>query len=175
MVYVVGMVRDLDRPQWKGQRPWFEIWFAVVLDAERRRALWIRETMFVPREGDGRATVWGAWFDADADPQRRAAKRYTSIEHARVSDGEQLIRIEDSWIGRGGAAGSVDQLAWDVRWTGGRVVPEDVPSWVPAPTHVHGIVHDAEASGRVMVAGQAIPITGRAIDTSRPCRRRALY
>jgi hypothetical protein len=44
----------MDRAQWKGQRPFFEIWFAVILDATRRRALWIRETLFVPREGVGR-------------------------------------------------------------------------------------------------------------------------
>ena len=36
------MARDLDRAQWRGQRPWFEIWFACVLDAGRRRALWVR-------------------------------------------------------------------------------------------------------------------------------------
>ena len=38
------MGKDLDRPVWHGQRPWVEIWFAVVLDASRRRALWIRQT-----------------------------------------------------------------------------------------------------------------------------------
>ena len=54
------MPRDLDRPFWRGQRPWFEIWFAVLLDDDRRRALWIRQTLFVPREDEGRATVWGA-------------------------------------------------------------------------------------------------------------------
>src|SRR5512147_2075233 len=114
MVYVVGMPRDLDRPQWKGQRPWFEIWFAVVLDAGRRRALWVRQTLFVPRQGDGRATIWGAWFDADATPPARAAKRYGPLDRAGVGGAsgaseadEPLIQIEDSWLGRGGAAGRV--------------------------------------------------------------------
>jgi 2-keto-4-pentenoate hydratase/2-oxohepta-3-ene-1,7-dioic acid hydratase in catechol pathway len=191
MVYVVGMVRDLDRPQWKGQRPWFEIWFAVVLDAGRRRALWIRQTLFVPRQGDARATIWGAWFDADATPPARAAKRYLSIDHAKVAsvadgragagpggrpgtegrpgtgggtggvDDEPLIRIDDSWLGRAGAAGAVAELAWDVRWTGGRAVHEDLPSWLPAPTHARPIVHDADATGRVTVAGETIELAGR--------------
>src|SRR4029078_2157832 len=107
MVYVVVMARDLDRPRWKGQRPWVEIWVAVGLDAGRRRALWIRQTMFVPRQGDARTTIWGAWFDADATPPAQAAKRYLSIEHATVNDkggdsggnDDPLIRIEDSWLG----------------------------------------------------------------------------
>jgi hypothetical protein len=75
-----------DRPMWKGQRPWFEIWFAVLLDAGRRRALWVRQTIFVPRQGDGRATVWGAWFDADADRPARAAKRYAPIADAKIGE-----------------------------------------------------------------------------------------
>ena len=73
------MGRDLDRPLWHGQRPWFEVWFAVVLDASRKRALWIRQTMFVPKQGDGRTTVWAAWFDADSATPSRAAKHYASI------------------------------------------------------------------------------------------------
>ena len=172
MVYVLGMPRDLDRPRWKGQRPWFEIWFAVVLDAGRRRALWVRQTMFVPRQGDGRATIWGAWFDADATPLARAAKRYVPLDQARVAEAsgtspasgsdEPLIQIEDSWLGRGGAAGSVAGLAWDVRWTGGRTVHEDVPSWLPAPTHAHPIVHDADAIGRVTLGGETLELGGRA-------------
>lgn len=172
------MSRDLDRPRWKGQRPWFEIWFAVVFDTGRRRALWIRQTMFVPRQGEARATIWGAWFDADARPPARAAKRYVSIERARIGEtgetgetgqtgatraADPLIQIEDSWLGRGGAVGSVSGLLWDVRWTGGRVVHEDVPSWVPAPTHARPIVHDADASGRVTVGADTIEIGGRAI------------
>lgn len=157
------MSRDLDRLRWKGQRPWFEIWFAVVLDAGRRRALWVRQSMFVPREGEGRATIWGAWFDADAALPARAAKRFAPIAQARTEDAELLIQIEDSWFGRGGAAGSVSGLLWDVRWTGGRVVHEDVPSWLPAPTHARPIVRDADASGRVTVETETFEIAGRAV------------
>jgi 2-keto-4-pentenoate hydratase/2-oxohepta-3-ene-1,7-dioic acid hydratase in catechol pathway len=178
MGYAVGMARDLDRPRWKGQRPWLELWFAVVLDAGRRRALWIRQTLFVPRDGEGRATIWGAWFDADAAQPSWAAKRYVGIERARVSNMEAtgqakrepdsgyddpLIQIEDSWLGRAGAAGSVPGLAWDVSWTGGRAIHEDVPSWLPAPTHARPIVHDADATAHVTVGDTAIELGGRAI------------
>src|SRR4051812_13778507 len=78
--YVGTVVRELDKPLWHGQRPWFEIWFAVVLDEDRKRALWLRQTLFVPQEGAARATVWGAWFDANHEPPSRAAKTYASVD-----------------------------------------------------------------------------------------------
>lgn len=156
------MGREPDRPVWRGQRPWFEIWFVVLLDADRRRALWVRQTFFVPRQGDARATIWGAWFDADAERPARAAKRYASIDRARIGEGEELIRIDDSWMTRGAATGSVEGLAWDVTWTGGRDAHADVPAWLPAPTHAAPIACDAEASGKAVVDGQEVALRGRA-------------
>jgi 2-keto-4-pentenoate hydratase/2-oxohepta-3-ene-1,7-dioic acid hydratase in catechol pathway len=136
---------------WKGQRPWVEIWFAVLLDAGRRRALWVRQTFFVPREGDGRATFWGAWFDADAERPARAAKRYTALDRAKIGEGEELIRIDDSRMTRTAAAGSVEGLAWDVAWSGGRDAHAEVPAWLPAPSHAVPIAYDADATGRVVI------------------------
>lgn len=148
------MARDPERPRWRGQRPWTEIWFAVVLDAGRRRALWVRQTMFVPRQGDGRTTVWGAWFDADAAEPTRAAKRYAPLERAKIGEGGELIRIDESWMTRGAAAGAVEGLAWDVAWSGGRDTHADVPSWLPTPAHAAPIVYDAEAAGKVVIGGR---------------------
>lgn len=194
MVYVVEMPRDLDRPRWRGQRPWFETWFAVVLDGGRRRALWIRETLFVPRQGEARATIWGAWFDADATPPTHAAKRYVPIPERVSGDGagsagvlargvaakvggeseddEPLIQIDDSWLGHNGAAGSVAGLSWEVQWTGGRAVHEDVPSWLPAPAHARSILHDADATGQVTVGADRRELAGRAIGMHLWGRRR---
>ncbi|MCX5742589.1 MAG: fumarylacetoacetate hydrolase family protein [Proteobacteria bacterium] len=159
------MNRDVDRPIWKGQRPWFEIWFAVVLDAHRRRALWIRESLFVPRTGEPRATVWAAWFDADASPVRRAAKRFIPLASPVSVDSETaLVEIDGARLGRGGATGQVSGLAWDATWSGGRQLAPEVPSWLPATTHTRPIVHDAEATALVTLDGAApIAITGRAI------------
>jgi 2-keto-4-pentenoate hydratase/2-oxohepta-3-ene-1,7-dioic acid hydratase in catechol pathway len=156
------MPRDPERPVWKGQRPWFEIWFAVVVDTSRRRALWIRQTFLVPRQGDGRTTIWGAWFDADAARPTRAAKRIEPLDRAQVGEGEALIRVGDSFMTRSAAIGSVEDLAWDVTWSGGRDAHAEVPTWLPAPTHAQPIVYDADASGRVTVGGVPIEIRGRA-------------
>jgi 2-keto-4-pentenoate hydratase/2-oxohepta-3-ene-1,7-dioic acid hydratase in catechol pathway len=170
MVYALRMARDLERPQWKGQRPWFEIWFAVVLDADRRRALWVRQTLFVPRAGPGRATTWGAWSDADAAPATHVAKRFVAIDRAQIGDPDApgaadapLIQIEDSWLGKAGAAGSVPGLAWEARWQGGRALHDDVPAWLPAPTHARRIAHDADATAQVTVGDVRHTLAGRAI------------
>lgn len=157
------MGKDLDRPVWRGQRPWFEIWFAVVIDDSKRRALWIRQTMFVPRSGAARATVWGAWFDADASPRSVAAKRYAPLDAAVVDDPDALIRTFDSRLSRTAAVGAVDGLAWDVAWKGGRQENDDLPAWLPAPTHARQIVHDADATGKVTLGEHVIEISGRAI------------
>jgi 2-keto-4-pentenoate hydratase/2-oxohepta-3-ene-1,7-dioic acid hydratase in catechol pathway len=156
------MGRDQDRPAWKGQRPWYEIWFAVLLDEDRRRALWIRQTFLIPRQGDGRATIWGSWFDIDATPATRAAKRYLAIDDAKLGEAGTLITIDDSSMAQDAAKGSVDGLAWDVRWAEGRETHSEVPSWLPSPTHARPLVYDGEASGTVIVDGTPTAIRGRA-------------
>ncbi|HUJ61620.1 MAG TPA: fumarylacetoacetate hydrolase family protein [Kofleriaceae bacterium] len=156
------MARDLDGPMWREQRPWFEIWFAVVLDDSRRRALWVRQTLFVPRQGDGRASVWGAWFDADAVPRTRAGKRREGFGAMKLADGDALIRIADSWFARGGAHGAACGLAWDARWSGGRAPSDDAPAWLPAPTHARTFAHDANAEAAVELDGATRALRGRA-------------
>jgi len=163
-MYVREMPRDLDRPFWRGQRPWFEIWFAVILDDNRRRALWIRETLFVPKEGEGRATIWGAWFDADAKPTTRAGKRFVPIEQAKIGDQNgELIRIGDAFISKTGAAGGIEQLSWQAKWWGGKPVTDELPAWLPTPTHARHIIDDGEAEATVKLGGESITLRGRAI------------
>lgn len=148
--------------EWRGQKPWYEIWFACVLDADKKRALWLRQTIFVPKAGDARTTVWGAWFDADRKPATRAAKRYMPIEAAKA-DADALIRAEDSFISKTAAKGSVEGLSWDVAWSGGRALHDEVPSWIPAPTHVKPLLHDADATATVIVDGEPQTIAGKAV------------
>ncbi|MBX3155834.1 MAG: fumarylacetoacetate hydrolase family protein [Deltaproteobacteria bacterium] len=155
------MSRDQDRSHYKGQRPWYEIWFAVALDESRKRALWIRQTLFVPRQGEGRTTVWGAWFDADRTPPTRAGKRYARIDEAVFGGGETLIRGKNAWMSETAAEGAVDNLSWKLAWRGGRAIHNhDVPSWLPAPTHAHPIVYDAEGEAEVLVDGEPRTLKG---------------
>lgn len=153
-----------DRPVWKGQRPWYEIWFAVVLDDSRRRALWVRQTFFVPTRGDARAKIWGAWFDADAVEPAFAAKRHAAIGDVKLAerDDGDLIRIFDSAMSVRAATGSVEGLSWKVGWDDGRSVESEVPSWLPVPTHARPIVYDAPASGSVVIGDRSVAVRGRA-------------
>ena len=144
------MGADLDRPAWKGQRPWFEIWFAVLLDETRRRALWIRQTLFVPRQGDGRATIWGAWFDADATAaDAGAAKRFAPLDERQARRGRRADPDRaTAYMSRSAAVGAVEGLAWDVAWARRqRRARRACRRWLPAPTHARRLVHDAEADG----------------------------
>ncbi|MDQ3336844.1 MAG: fumarylacetoacetate hydrolase family protein [Myxococcota bacterium] len=134
----------------------------VLLDASRRRALWVRETILIPRQGDGRATIWGAWFDADAPVPAHAAKRYMPIEQAKIGEGEELINIDGAWMSRTAAKGGVETLSWDFAWGAGRDTHSEVPSWLPVPTHAKSIAYDADASGTVTVGGRTLPLQGRA-------------
>ncbi len=160
------MARDPEKPAWKGQRPWFEIWFCCVIDQSRRRALWIRQTFFVPRQGEGRTTVWGAWYDADGatthGARRLAAKRYLSLEDLKLGENGQLIRVGDSFITPTSAVGGIEGISWDVAWKGGSKPHAEMPSWVPAPTHARGIAHDADATGHVVLGDRRVEISGRA-------------
>lgn len=162
-MYVRKMPRDLDRPFWRGQRPWFENWAAVVLDENRRRSLWIRQTLLAPKDGEARATVWGAWFDADRKPATHAGKRFGPIERAKVGEGDELIRIDDSVMTKAGATGAVDDLAWRATWSGGKPVSDELPTWLPTPTHARDLVHDAEAEATIQVSGETIQLRGRVL------------
>ena len=154
------MARDLERPLYKDQRPWFEIWFAVVIDADRKRAAWVRQTLFVPKHGDARATVWAAWFDGG---DVRANKRLMPVSAVRAGEGDVLVHHDDCRIARDGAAGTVGDFRWELAWTGGSRPADPLPAWVPAPTHSHALVHDADATGTVTLAGQSVDLRGRAL------------
>ena len=161
-MYVREMSKDLARPLWRGQRPWFEIYFAVLLDESRRRALWIRQSLFVPKDGEGKATIWGAWFDADGTPRSRAAKRFAPLDGVATGE-ETLIEIAESRVTRTGATGSVEGISWDARWSGGKPFGRELPAWLPAPTHARGLLHDAEWEGTVTVDGTPHTLRGRAL------------
>jgi len=156
--------RDLDRLIWIDQRPWFEIWFAVVIDEHKRRAAWIRQTLFIPKQGDGRATVWGAWFDADAPTPARARKRILAPSAVRGGTGDVLVHHDDCALGRAGASGHAGDLTWKLAWTGGKTEAPPLPSWLPAPTHAKPILHDADATGEVTLGdGTVHALRGRAL------------
>src|SRR6185312_10916352 len=113
--------------------------------------------------GEARATIWGAWFDADGSPKTRSAKRVAATTAMALGGGDALIRIGDARFGLSSAVGAVDGLAWDARWRGGTKDRAELPSWLPAPTHARTLVHDAAAEATVTVGGATHVLRGRAV------------
>jgi 2-keto-4-pentenoate hydratase/2-oxohepta-3-ene-1,7-dioic acid hydratase in catechol pathway len=157
------MPREDDRPRYRDQRPWFEIWFAVVIDADRARAAWIRQTLLVPAEGPSRATIWAAWFDANATPPARARKRILELSAVRAGTGDILVHHDDCTLGYGRANGRCGELGWNLTWSGGEVDEATLPEWLPAPTHARALAHEADATGTVTVGDAPFEVHGRAI------------
>ena len=73
-----------NRPRWRGQAGFFEIWFLVVFEAAARQAWWFRYTTFAPapgmQPGVARATLWAAAFDARAPEPAIAVKHILGAE-----------------------------------------------------------------------------------------------
>ncbi len=108
-------------PRWGGAPGFFEIWFLVVFDPDRRRAWWLRYTTFAPHAGPARATLWAAAFDAAAAVPAIALKQARAIDAWDAGAPDRFrIRVGDAALGHGTAAGAVDgdghRIAWSLRF-----------------------------------------------------------
>lgn len=148
-----------NRPRWRGQPRFFEIWFLVVFDPGARRAWWLRYTTFAPasdQAGAPRATVWAAAFETGRPAV--VLKRIHPIS-AYAGDGDG-IRIGDCVLADGVARGRVDArghaIGWDLGWTP-TARPVRRGPWLldrlPTPTHVVHAHDGLRCSGWVTVDG----------------------
>ena len=85
-----------------------------------------------------------------------------SIDQAKIGSGDELIRIGDNVIGRGAATGAVEGLAWSATWWGGKPVGDELPAWLPTPTHARQLLRDAETEATVTVGDTRHELRGRA-------------
>ena len=152
---------------WHGQRPWFEIWFAVVLDDDRRRALWIRQTLFVPRQrrrprDDLGRVVRRRRDAADAAPPSAASR---STSHRELGDSLIGDRRQRSSRSTARVGWPVDGPRWDVDVVGRPARRAASCRRGCRRRRTRGsIVHDAEATGaRVTVGGRERRVRGRAL------------
>lgn len=160
---------DANRPRWRGQPGFFEIWFLVVFDPSHGRAWWFRYTTFAPAAGrpdDTRATVWAAAFQHDAPALALKSVRPIS---AFAAGGEKAfsIRIGPSVLSNGVCRGEVDsaahRIAWDLRFDPARSVVRRGP-WLldrlPVPTHVAHANSEVAFTGWVEVDGRRVALDG---------------
>jgi len=138
-----------NRPRWRGDAGFFEIWFLVVFDPASARAWWLRYTTFAPVTGPARTTVWAAAFRAGEPPV--VSKRIHPIDAYRAEPADRFgVRIGSAELANGVCRGAVDRLAWDLRFTPAPAETPREPALLrvlPLPTHV------AHANGEIACDG----------------------
>ena len=88
------------------------------------------------------------------------------IDHATVGDpdaGDELIRLDDAYLAKTGAAGAIDGLRWTATWQGGKPLADELPAWLPAPTHARQVVNDARCEATIVAGDRTIELRGRAL------------
>jgi hypothetical protein len=158
---------DGNRPRWRGQPGFFEIWFLVVFDPGGGRAWWFRYTTFAPAQGEGRATVWAAVFDIAAPQPVRAGKTILPVEAYRSESSRFDIRIGSGALTNGACRGDVDagghRIAWELRFTPAAYAVRRAPrllDYLPLPTQVSHANADVSFAGWVSVDGARHELSG---------------
>lgn len=162
-----------NRPRWKHQAGFFEIWFLCVFDPGGERAWWLRYTLFTPAPGapgEPRATVWAAAFDTAAPD--RPAVAVKAIHPLSAFDagtpGRFGIRIGDAGLAPGKCHGEVASgghaIAWDLRYTpesaqAVRRAPRGI-DLLPLTTHVNHSHDGITFTGTVTVDGERYDVRG---------------
>src|SRR5690606_3375905 len=52
---------------------------------------------------------------------------------------------------------------WEAKWWGGRPVSDELPAWLPTPTHARQVLNDGETEATVTIGDQKISLCGRAL------------
>lgn len=106
--------------------PYYESRYLRANDPERPHAIWLRETLLLPTEGDPVADVWVMVFDPDG-AGNRALKEPYSIEAADYTYDDWAARIGATTIDDRSAQGVITgrnrSARWDLRITPGTEEP----------------------------------------------------
>jgi len=157
-----------NRPRWRGQPGFFEIWFLVVFDPRASRAWWLRYTTFAPVAGPPRATLWAAAFDATTEPPAVALKAIVpaAAYDAGVPD-RFRIRIGDAELtnetARGTVAGAGRRIAWELAFAPAATPARQGPALfdrLPLPTHVAHANSEIACRGWIDVDGVRVALDG---------------
>lgn len=159
-----------NQPHWQGQSGFFEIWFLVIFIPGKKRALWLRYTLFSPapgQPGQPRATLWAAAFAAESSEPALALKSILPIDaYVPRKDSSFGIRIGEAEFSSGVCRGNVHDrgrsIAWDLQFEPqGR---HDERSSVlmspklPLPTRVIHAYEGTKFRGTYSVDGQTFEI-----------------
>ncbi len=150
-----------NRPRWRGQAGFFEIWFLVAFDPAAPRAWWFRYTTFAPAAGRPRATLWAAAFDARSATPAIALKELLGADEYDPGPGDRFaIRLGTAELRNGVCRGEVERgahrIAWALRFAPAARAAGRFP-WLlerlPFPTRVGHANSEIACSGWVSVDG----------------------
>ncbi|MGH7894382.1 MAG: hypothetical protein ACREQL_06920, partial [Candidatus Binatia bacterium] len=121
-----------NRPRWRGEAGFFEIWFVVVLDLVTARAWWFRYTTLAPRQGAPRGTLWAAAFEEGRPPV--FGKAFVSTEEIAAHAGGL-----ERGVCRGRVGAAASPIEWDLQFEPASCPAQRGPRWLhrlPTPTRV---------------------------------------
>lgn len=156
---------EANRPRWRGEPGFFEIWFLVVFDHARRRAWWLRYTTFADRAGRQRATVWASVFDATSK-RTVSGKLIAPIEQFDGGwSGGFGLRIDTCTLGDGNCGGQLSAgghvFSWKLAFAPASAAAERGPAWLdrlPLPTHVAHANSEIAFDGWVALDNEQTPL-----------------
>lgn len=95
----------------------YESFYLKATDPAGGRAIWVRQTALKRPDGPTRGTLWATVFDRAASAP--LARRTTFDEPLRDPGADAWARFGGAEIGPGHAAGTLDEVTWDLAWDGG--------------------------------------------------------
>lgn len=142
--------------------PYYESRFLRANAPEAARAVWLRETLLLPTDGEPSADVWVMAFDPSG---HRAVRRSFPIDAADFGDQDWTARIATTSLDDTAARGSVPDARWDLAITPDGQDPVQVLTdrayLSRFPTAKTRVRHPlARFDGRLEVADLAVDIDG---------------
>lgn len=123
-------------PKLAAGTPGYEIWFAVLIDAERRHAAWLRYTRLRKRDGHERVMLWAAFYDAHHPEHHVSASEAFAAEAMRW-DGQALTLVAETAAGmltpdrlQGRLMTPRGPMAWDLSLKHQGEPLRYVPAWL---------------------------------------------
>lgn len=153
---------------WDGRRGRYEVWFLTMSDPRAATGYWIRYTLRAPVAGPPEPRVWFARFDRDDPTRTFGVNAGVPPGDLAFEEGAFEVRMGDSMLRSGRAAGGLAGGGHEVRWdlefpTGGptyRMLPDPFYRGGLAPTKPYTPNVDVRFSGVVEVDGERLSIDG---------------
>jgi hypothetical protein len=152
---------------WDGSPGHYEVYYLSATDAGSGVGLWIRYTMLAPASPAEEPTcsLWLMAMDPHAAAERVLARQATRpVSELQTAAEPFSVRIGDAELDDRGMRGSIDDVAWDLRWQ-----PR-----LPAYEHVHPLLRRLRVAKTVLVLPHAdlavsgtVRLPGRTIELDR--------